>query len=372
MSSSLSFAGTWFTSFGRLRLEAKGDGWAGAYRYGTSDGELAGKIEDGELRFRYRDAFDTGTGAFRLLRSGRFVGHYRVKGSKHVRRWDGERGFDGVWETTFGPMRMVHDGVAVRGTYGDRGDAAIEGDAAGLGLAFTYREGDSAGEGSFQLDPDEQGFSGQWRKQGETDWRPWSGRRLATDQGVAWLVVLEAHWQHNLAEPEYSFGSMLREVFARRAGIRVRHRYFHDASSLEAWCRQLIYLPPPAFVVVASHGTPEGLSIRGNLIDTQRVLGCMEHAQGVRLLHFSSCLVAQDGGSALSNLSCPVSGYSTSVDWGASAMLEFTYLDMILNRGWDPADAAAQLPKLVAYAGERAPKGSPYPPAGFRFFPART
>ena len=370
--SSPSFAGTWFTSFGRMRLEASGDAWSGTYRYGTSDGKLKGKIEDGELRFRYKDAFDTGTGSFRLLRSGRFTGHYRVSGSKHVRRWDGERAFDGVWETTFGPMRMIHDATGVRGTYGERGDASIEGHAEGLALTFAYRERDSAGEGAFQLDADELGFSGQWRKQGETDWRPWSGRRLATDQGVAWLVVLEAHWQHNLAEPEYSFGSMLREVFARRAGVRVRHRYFHDASSLESWCRQLLYLPAPAFVVVASHGTPEGLSIRGNLIDTRRVLGCMEHAQGVRLLHFSSCLVAQDGASALGNLAFPVSGYSTSVDWGASAMLEFTYLDMILNRGWDPADAAAQLPKLVSYAGERAPKGSPYPAAGFRFFPART
>ena len=366
-----SFAGTWFTSFGRLKLEARGAGWVGTYRYGTSDGELSGRLERGELRFRYRDAFDSGTGSFRLARSGRFVGRYRVKGSKHQRRWDGERAFDGVWETTFGPMRMTHDEAGVRGIYGDRGEAMLEGRAEGHALTFRYREGEAQGEGAFQLDGDELGFSGQWRKHGEVEWRPWSGRRLATDAGVSWLVVLEAHWQHNLAEPEYSFGSMLREVFARRAGVHVRHRFFHDAASLEAWCRQLIYLPAPALVVVASHGTPEGLSIRGQLIDTKRVLGCMEHAEGVRLLHFSSCLVAQDSGNTLANRAFPVSGYSTSVDWGASAMLEFTYLDMILNRGWDPADAAATLPKLVRYAGQTAPRGSPYPAAGFRFFPAR-
>ena len=66
----------------------------------------------------------------------------------------------------------------------------------------------------------------------------------------------------------------------------------------------------------------------------------------------------------------PVSGYATSVDWGASALLEFTYLDLILNRGMAPAEAAAKLPLLIRYAGDSAPRGSPYPAAGFRFFPA--
>jgi hypothetical protein len=64
-----------------------------------------------------------------------------------------------------------------------------------------------------------------------------------------------------------------------------------------------------------------------------------------------------------------VSGYTTSVDWGASALLEFTYLDLMLNRGFAPADAAAKLGTLVPYAGDRTPRGSPYRAAGFRFFP---
>ncbi len=65
-----------------------------------------------------------------------------------------------------------------------------------------------------------------------------------------------------------------------------------------------------------------------------------------------------------------VSGYTTSVDWGASALLEFTYLDLILNRGMGPAEAAAKLPSVVPYAGDQAPPGSPYPAAGFRFLAA--
>ena len=67
----------------------------------------------------------------------------------------------------------------------------------------------------------------------------------------------------------------------------------------------------------------------------------------------------------------PVSGYSTSVDWGASALLEFTYLDLMLNRGMDPAEAAAKLPALISYAGDSVAPDSPYLAAGFRFFPAR-
>jgi hypothetical protein len=372
MPSQPDFLGTWFTTFGPLTLEPEGTGLTGVYRFGTSNGRLTGRVEGAELNFSYRDASDTGTGKFRLQRSGHFAGHYKAKGSRHVRRWDGERGFDGVWNTTFGPLRMIEHAREVHGVYGHHGDAALDGTLQGETLAFEYRESKVAGEGRFRLDTDHLGFTGQWRPQGEEEWKPWTGRRLPTDTGATWLVVLEAHWQRDLAEPEYSFGEMLRAVFARREGVRVRHRYFHDAASLEAWCKQLVFLPEPALVVIASHGTPEGLTIRGQLIDTAKVLGCMEHAQSVRLLHFSSCLVAQNGASALEGRAFPVSGYSTSVDWGASAMLEFTYLDMILNRGWDPADAAAALPKLVRYAGDTAPRGSPYPPAGFRFFPGMT
>jgi ATP phosphoribosyltransferase regulatory subunit HisZ len=62
----------------------------------------------------------------------------------------------------------------------------------------------------------------------------------------------------------------------------------------------------------------------------------------------------------------PISGYDRSVDWAASALIEFHYLDMILGRGLSPADAAQQLLRLLNYAGEENLPGSPYPAAGFR------
>ena len=65
----------------------------------------------------------------------------------------------------------------------------------------------------------------------------------------------------------------------------------------------------------------------------------------------------------------PISGYTTSVDWGGSAILEFTYLDMILSKALAPAEAAAHLVNLIAFAGDGPAPGSPYAPAGFHFIP---
>jgi hypothetical protein len=97
----------------------------------------------------------------------------------------------------------------------------------------------------------------------------------------------------------------------------------------------------------------------------------------LKLLHFSSCLVMQDseGGAGVASIleraAFPISGYTTSVDWGGSALIEFTYLDMILDKRLTPAEAAAKLPQLLAFAGAEAPGESPYAAAGFRFFAPR-
>ena len=120
----------------------------------------------------------------------------------------------------------------------------------------------------------------------------------------------EGQWQRSTAEPEYALGNMLREIFARRATVRVRQRFFHDADGLAHWCRELAYLAEPAIVVVASHGSAQGLDVHGEGIPTGRVLDALRDARSLRLLHFSACLVGLDA----------------------------------------------------------APPGSPYPPAGFRFF----
>jgi hypothetical protein len=124
--------------------------------------------------------------------------------------------------------------------------------------------------------------------------------------------------------------------------------------------------------VLATHGTAEGLSVAGGTVGSAALVEALPCVDGLMLLHFSACLTMQGGpeGDFLRELGaalrCPISGYATSVDWSASALLEMTYLDMVLSKGLAPADAAAQLTNLVAFAGDEAPQGSAYPPAAFR------
>src|SRR4029079_19451216 len=86
------------------------------------------------------------------------------------------------------------------------------------------------------------------------------------------------------------------------------------------------------------------------IIPLARILDSLKFADGLQLLHFSSCLVGQDSERALIAAPFPVSGYKTSVDWAQSALIEFVYLDMILEKGLSPAAAAEQLVSLVRVA----------------------
>ena len=140
------------------------------------------------------------------------------------------------------------------------------------------------------------------------------------------------------------------------------------------WCKELLYLPEPVALVFATHATQEGLSAHGELIRAEPLAEILRHADNIQVLHFSSCLLMDSG--PVGNfaqifhekLPFPISGYTTSVDWAASALIEFTYLDMILARRLPPQVAADQVTKLLAFAGDEAAEDSPYPPAHFRFW----
>lgn len=281
------------------------------------------------------------------------------------------RAWEGLWDTDFGRLRLSQRGLRIKGAYAGSTHGVLEGSDRDGRLAFRYEEKRDAGEGWFALAEDGT-FAGQWRSGARGQWRPWGGRRSEIAPGITWLVVLEAYWQRSLADPEYSFGTMLREVFARQPKVRVRHRYFHDSDSLLHWCDEVRYLAEPVILAIASHGHPGGLTVRGEIVDTRRVLRSLRGAPNLQLLHFSSCLVGADGRNALRGLPWPVSGYTTNVDWNASAILEFTYFDLMLNRGLAPAKAAAALPRLVPYSRDLAPRGSAYRAAGFRFFSQAT
>lgn len=372
------FAGRWFTTFGTMDLEQHGDQVQGRYAYQTREGTIEGHVEDGRFVFHYAEPGEQGEGWFALQGAGRFAGRYCPESQDHEYDWRGSRGWDGVWESSFGRLRLVQeDGGRVRGCYEGAGPSTIEGtiDDAGC-LAFRYREPNVGGEGVFELAEDGQSFSGHWHPDGTDGWAPWLGQRVRAHPGLTWVVVIEAHWQRSLADPEYSYGGMVREFFARVAGIAVRHRMFNDEQSLARWCRELAYLAEPAVVMIASHGTPEGPTVNGHSIDTRLVIDSLRDAADLKLLHFSSCLVLHEGQAGdfarriAKSAPFPISGYTTSVDWGGSALLEFAYLDMILSKGLAPSEAADLLPRVLSFAGDVDPAGSPYGAAGFRYFAA--
>ena len=167
-----------------------------------------------------------------------------------------------------------------------------------------------------------------------------------------------------------------RQFFARVPGVEVRQRFFDNEAGLLRWCRELLYLPEPIALVLATHGTPEGLTAHGELIRAEPLAEVLRNVDNVQVLHFSSCLLMDQGQRGdfarvlRKELPFPMSGYTTSVDWVASALIEFTYLDMILARGFSPEAAATHITRLVSFAGDSVASDSPYPAAHFRFLPA--
>jgi hypothetical protein len=371
----IDYTGRWFSTFGPLELTQKGDRVEGFYTLGGEACPVQGRVKAGRLTFTYREPTIEGEGWFEQRRPARFVGRWRPRGGKVWMRWDGVRGFEGVWNSSFGSLRLIQEAERVLGFYEGQGPSSLEGQIEGDRLTFRYREPRAGGEGQFELAPGGESFEGRWKEDGKQKWAPWLGRRIHPHPARSWLVVLEAYWQRSLADDEFSFGAMLREFFGRLSSVEVRHRFFENPQGLLRWLRELLYLPEPVALVLAAHGTEEGLWAGGEPIDSGTLVEALRHADNVLLLHFSACLMMKGQAGELARalqreLDLPVSGYTTSVDWAGSALIEFHLLDMILGRGLSPEDAARQLGALLGYAGDRVSSGSPYPPAGFRIFHA--
>jgi hypothetical protein len=368
------FAGRWLSTFGPMELTQEGNCVRGHYLGGGVECPIEGEVANGRLTFTYREPAAHGEGWFELNRTGkRFTGQWRPDGAAAWGDWQGERiGFDGLWETDFGLVRLVEEPDRVIGFYEVEGGATIDGRLDGNRLVFQYTEPKVRGEGRFELAEDGLRFDGEWRADGQASWAPWRGRRVLPAQGQSWLAVFEVPWQRYLADREYSFGHMLREFFARVPQVHVRHRFFTNEGGLHHCCRNLLYLAEPAVVLIATHAHPDGITVNGQTIDPRSIVESLRHASDIRLLHFSACLVMQDpdrvealrrlGGEAR----LPISGYSTSVDWAASAIIEFAYLDLILARGLSPAAAAEQVRRLLPFAGDDEVPNGLYPPAGLR------
>jgi hypothetical protein len=245
---------------------------------------------------------------------------------------------------------------------------------------FTYTESTGKkGSGTFTLADDANSFSGTWKEDGGSKEQPWpTNKRVTPTPGKQWLVVVEANWEGSLAEPEYSFGGMLRAFFAGSDEVGVRHRMFTDADSMTRWLKEVAFLAEPVVVVLSSHGSPAGPNAEKGPPTAKAVADALRGASNVRLLHFAACEVmrgkfADDVQKELAaDATFPISGYTTSVDWAGSAVSEFLYYDFLLRRGMDPDTAVKQLVKAMPYVGDTAPKDSPIRALGMKLRPAKT
>jgi hypothetical protein len=368
-----SFAGRWQTTFGPMELTQAGGRVHGSYFYMGTECLVEGEASDGRLVFAYQEPTVRGEGWFALKRRGQaFAGQFRPEGSDRWGPWEGERvGFDGLWNTSFGLLRLIEDKGRVHGHYEAGGGATLNGRVKDNQLTFTYQEAKVGGRGRFVLAEDGLSFQGEWQAKWTRQQHPWRGIRVRPQPQLLWLVVIEAPWQRFLSEREYSFGNMLREFFARAAHVQVRHRFFSNEAGLRRCCRDLLYIAEPVVLVLATHARPQGLTVGGQVIGVRTVVDSLRPVENLRLVHFSACSFLQDPTvlkqlRKLSNESgTAVSGYQVSVDWAASAIIEFAYLDLILCRGLPPAAAVGQLERLLPFAGEKGVPEGVFPAAHF-------
>jgi hypothetical protein len=367
----MGFDGQWATSFGQMTLRQDGERVSGTYGRGGIENTLDGTVEAGQLTFRYEEANERGTGWFRLRRPSSFAGEYLAEGNPRTLPWQGWRGYDGLWDTSLGRLRLVPDGGRVWGSSELDVLVRLEGDLEPGGrLAFRMDGPALKGGGYFDLDATGYLLDGEWSEDGHAA-ATIRGQRAMPRPGLTWLVVLEAHRQRVLDDNEFTLGRTLHEMFSRLRWTQVRHRFFSDEASLLRWCRQLVYLPEPSVLVVSGHGETQGgtrdRTDGGTGIALASMMDSLRLADGLKLLHLASAasLAAQEAVRALQGAPFPVSGYTGSVDWAQCALAELVFLDMILDKGLAPERAAEQLPRLVRFAGAESLPGSPYRPAGF-------
>lgn len=268
--------------------------------------------------------------------------------------------FSGTWQTTYGDMFLEQNGRAVSGWYSYGGMSSIEGTVNDEGrLVFTYDEGTAAGEGWFQLSESGGSFAGEWHADGDRRWSAWEGHR-STGEESTWLVILETEWQESMSENEYSFGEMLAAWLGRLPDLQIRHRFVHSREDVESVCIEAAMLPGEVYLVFASHGTEAGISLDEGTVTPSQVAQAVSVIPNLKLVHFSCCLIMAGGTDeaivrARNNWdeNFAVSGYTTSVDWGGSAIIEFYYLNQILENGLTPAAAAQALLTDIRFAGSR-------------------
>jgi hypothetical protein len=274
-------------------------------------------------------------------------------------------------------MRLVERDAELTGIYLWAGRARIEGRREGRLFRATYAEEDGTrGRAVFELAEDGNSFRGSWQEGlegvlelGTPEAREWRGKRIVPVPGRTWLVILEAHWEESLADHEYSYGDMLRAFFERVPSIEVRHRFFHDQADLERFCHELTGLVEPVVLYISSHGTEAGVSVGNGTIEGAAIGAALREADTLALVHFGSCevLAGQEPAALLAAAGAeapfPISGFGVAVDWAGSAIVDFTYLSLVLEHGMEPAAAVRATRAMLSFAGPERDDGLPIPGA---------
>ncbi len=177
---------------------------------------------------------------------------------------------------------------------------------------------------------------------------------LKPQPGVVWLVVLEAYWEGSLREREYSYGEMQRAFFKRLPNVSFRHRFVHDLADVQEFCAELAFIAEPVVLYFSSHGTPEGVLVGTGVVTPEQIAAALHGGGNIKLLHFGACEVMAGEapkrllGAMTSGARFPISGFANSADWAGSAIIDFTYLDLVLEYHLEPAAAVEEVRKSLA------------------------
>jgi hypothetical protein len=280
----------------------------------------------------------------------------------------------GAWESSFGILRLSSNGENVSGTYTFVPGATLSGRLEGNLLRGTYHEPTEDGAGvqgrfAFEFASDGASFDGTWApgegpplSPSERENSRWSGRRLVADPNRVWFVVLEENWESSLRAEEFSFGSMLRAFFERVPQIGLRHRFVHDRADLERFCGELDALVEPVVLYISAHGSPDSLGIGADGVSPEALGAALRGVGDLRLLHLGSCALLSGDAPERIRLAAgkdfPISGFVESVDWAASAIVDLTYMQLVLEQGLDPAEAVEATRRMLSFAnspGETGP-----------------
>ena len=202
------FAGVWQTSFGAMKITQNGA--AVTAKYGSAQtNTLTGTVVGRTLRGTWKEASSSGRFYFTIATDGAsFKGAYGSGAEPPTSAWTGTvvshaaqpaagakattttskksgapkpaltpSNFAGVWQTSFGVMKITQNGAAVTAKYGSAQTNTLTGTVAGRTLRGTWKEASSSGRFYFTIATDGASFKGAYGSGAEPPTSAWTGTK---------------------------------------------------------------------------------------------------------------------------------------------------------------------------------------------------